>query len=195
MRGVFYTALLIAFLLAALTPVARFLNRPEQSQFVLTLIRALISRSESTRQDPRSAVYAADLRTVFSSALDLLSEQKISVRDRSERLLFRGRVPLVPKKGLIRTSSVKVDQKQLRELVAERFRPLVDRRGRRGGRYVLTIRMRSVRRAETRVSVEPLIVITLWEPSSAQGGVPLPSSMRLEAEFLAKLATKVPRSR
>ncbi len=187
------TALLVAAILAVPSPVASFIEyAPAQPQIALAQTVRPSPSPQSGQPDPRSAVFAADFRTVFSSALAVLAEQGIPVSDRREPGLVRGLVPLVHKEGLIRTGSVKVDQNRLRELVAERFRPLVNRRGRWGGRYVLQITITSVSRAQTKVSLETLIVVTLSE-SHGPGGQVVPSSMRLETEFLDRLAARIPR--
>ncbi len=182
--GSIRSALLIAVIFAVSIPGAGFL-------------------AQAVRPDPRSAIYRADFHTVFSSALAVLDEQKIPLSDRREPGPLRGLDPLVPKVGLVRTGSVKVDQNRLRELVAERFKPLVEKRGRRGGRYVLTITITSVSRGQlertdwraqsgiTKVTPEARIVVMLSEPRSVVGGQSVPSSMRLEMEFLARLAAKI----
>jgi hypothetical protein len=125
-----------------------------------------------------SAVLGSDHGRVVTAALAVLSEQRVPVRyiDKDRRL--------------IRTGSVNVNQGRLRELTTPRFRPIVDRLGRRGGRYLLQIRFAPFSSTETAVKVDAMILLTLVG-SDAVGGQILPSSMVIESEFLQQLAAKV----
>lgn len=98
-------------------------------------------------------------------------------------------------RGVIRTGSVTVDQNRMRQMTLERFRPVVDKLGRKGGRYLLQISVTSVRPTETNVRVRSLIVLRVVGSASPVGGQVLPSNMRIETEFLEKLAAKVRTSR
>ncbi len=166
------TALLVAVVIGTSNPVATFLGHgPERQQTAL---------AQTPPPDPRrSAVLKSEFRNVLSFALAVLAEQGTPVSYVSRE------------RGLIRTGSVSVGQNRLRELTTERFRPVVDKLGRQGGRYILQITITSVSTAETKVIVESLIVLRIAESAGAVGGQVVPSSMRIETEILEKLVAKV----
>ena len=175
-RGSICTALLVAGAIVVSSPPVSLLGHTRGRQ------QAVLA--QTPQRDPRkSAVVRSDFRNVLSTALAVFAEQGTPVSYISRE------------RGLIRTASVSVGQSRLRELTTERFRPVVDKLGRNGGRYVLQITVKSVSTMETKVIVESMIVLRIVDSASAVGGQVVPTSMRIETEFLEKLAAKVRTSR
>lgn len=129
--------------------------------------------------DRRSVTLTRDSRRVVNAAIAVLAEMGTPV------------IYLDRDRGLIRTGSVNVDQPKLRESTTPRFRPVVDRMGQRGGRYILNITATPISPNETLVRVDSVIILKIAGSNSGVGGQVLPSSMRIETELLQKLAAKV----
>lgn len=173
--GSICTVLLVAGTVIVSSSVASLLGH--------TSTRLQTALAQTPQPDRGSAVVRSDFRNVFSSALSVLADQRIPVGYVSGE------------RGVIRTGSVTVDQNRMRQMTLERFRPVVDKLGRKGGRYLLQISVTSVRPTETNVRVRSLIVLRVVGSASPVGGQVLPSNMRIETEFLEKLAAKVRTSR